>query len=93
MKKRMLYTLAKLETFPARLVANIFFHSPWKLKWLQRGALAKKAVSSSPGIVDFAIRLINSAVKTFEKLFTIRLLATSLSNQWKSTSVQNHKED
>ena len=93
MKKRTLYTLAKLETFTASLVANIFFHSPWQLKWLQRGALAKKAVPSSPGIVDFAIRLVNSVVKTFEKLFMIRLLATSLSNQRKSTSVQNHKED
>ena len=71
MKKRTLYTLAKLETFTASLVANIFFHLPWQLKWLQHGALAKKAVSSSPGIVDFAIRLVNSVVKTFGKLFMI----------------------
>ena len=85
MKKGTSYTLAKLETFATSLVANIFFHSPWQLKWFQCGVLAKKAVCSSPGLVDFAIRLVNSVVKTFEKLFTIRLLATSLSNQRKST--------
>lgn len=92
----MLYTLthnyrkkvAKLATFAAGLATNIFFHSPWQLKWLQRGALAKRAVSSSPGLVDFAIGLVNSVLKTFEKLFTILLSAISLSNQQKSTSAR-----
>lgn len=80
--------VTKLTTFAASLVTNIFFHSPWQLKWLQRGALAKKAVSSSPRLVDFAIGLVSSVLKTFEKLFTIRLLAISLSNQWKRTSAR-----
>lgn len=48
----------------------------------------KEAVSSSPRLVDFAIGLVNSVLKTFEKLFTIRLLAISLSNQRKRTSAR-----
>ena len=59
----------QIDNFCCKFSHQYLFSLAMATEMVAAWCTAKKAVSSSPRLVDFAIGLVNSVLKTFEKLF------------------------